>query len=87
MVINLHINENLKNFIYDLNNYIAIYDNSLYVFNYQDLAHISKTNIILKFNNYKIEIEGNNFKINKMTKQEIKILGKINNMRFIYEED
>lgn len=86
-MINLHINENLKNFIYDLNNYIAIYDNSLYVFNYQDLMHISKTNIILRFNNYKIEIEGINFKINKMTKQELKIVGKINNMRFIYEEN
>lgn len=86
-MINLHINENLKNFIYDLNNYIAIYDNSLYVFNYQDLMLISKTNIILRFNNYKIEIEGINFKINKMTKQELKIVGKINNMRFIYEED
>lgn len=86
-MINLHINENLKNFIYDLNNYIAIYDNSLYAFNYQDLMHISKTNIILRFNNYKIEIEGINFKINKMTKQELKIVGKINNMRFVYEED
>lgn len=85
MVINLHINENLKNFIMDLNNYISLYDNCFYAFNYQELIHVSKTNIILKFNTYKLEIEGNDFTINKMTKQELKISGKISNMRFSYD--
>lgn len=85
MVIILHINENLKNFIFDLSNYIALYDDCFYAFNYQELIRVSKTSIILKFNTFKVEIEGNDFIISKMTKQELKINGKISNMRFTYD--
>jgi len=82
---NLHIKDSLKNFLFDLENFITIYDNHLHVFNYMKLNKLSDTEIILKFDKFKLIISGINLKIKQMTKQELLINGCILKVEFDYE--
>ena len=70
---NLHIKDIIKNYLYDLNDFITIYDNYLHVFNYKRLNKIDDNEINLLLDNKEIEIKGNNLKIKKMTNQELLI--------------
>ena len=72
---NIHIKNILKNYLYDLDNYITIYDNYLYVFNYNKLNKISGKEINIILDNKEIIISGNNLLIKQMTKQELLITG------------
>ena len=83
---NLHIRDNLKNFLYDLDNFITIYENNFHVFNYQKLDKLSEKEIIFTLTTSKVKINGLNMKIKQMTKQELLIIGKIIKVEFIYEE-
>ena len=51
MMNNLHIKDNLKNFLYDLDNFITIYDNNFHVFNYQKLDKLNDKEIIFSLEN------------------------------------
>lgn len=82
---NLHFSENLKNFLYDLNNFITIYENTLHVFNYSKLEKLSEKEIIININNKIVNISGHDLKIKQMTKQEILIKGNIVKVEFSYE--
>lgn len=85
MVIKMHINDTLQNFLYDKEYYITIYDNCLYAFNYLKLEKVSNSKIILKFNNFDLLIIGSEFLITKMTKNELRIKGIITKMEYNYE--
>ena len=86
MMKNLHIRDNLKNFLYDLENFISIYDNNFHVFNYQKLSKLSNTEIIFTMHNMIVKLNGINLKIKKMTKQELLIMGHFTKVLFEYEE-
>lgn len=79
---NLHIKDIIKNYLYDLNDFITIYDNYLHVFNYKRLNKIDDNEINLLLDNKEIEIKGNNLKIKKMTNQELLITGLIEKVEF-----
>lgn len=81
---NIHIKNILKNYLYDLDNYITIYDNYLYVFNYNKLNKISGKEINIILDNKEIIISGNNLLIKQMTKQELLITGIIMKVEFSY---
>ena len=81
---NIHIKNILKNYLYDLDNYITIYDNYLYVFNYNKLNKISGKEINIILDNKEIIISGNNLLIKQMTKQELLIIGVIMKVEFSY---
>ncbi len=81
---NIHIKDILKNYLYDLDNYITIYDNYLYVFNYIKLNKISGKEINIILDNKEIIISGNNLLIEQMTKQELLITGIIMKVEFSY---
>lgn len=83
---NLHIRDNLKNFLYDLSDFITIYENNFHVFNYQKLDKLSDSEIIFTLKSVKIKINGIFLKIKQMTKQELLITGKITKVEFSYEE-
>lgn len=85
MVITMHINDTIKNFLYDQKYFITMYDEVLYVFNYINLLKINKDEIILEFKDFKLIIWGMNFYITKMTKNEMKIKGIINKVEYKYE--
>ena len=82
---NLHFRESLKNFLFDLENFITIYENSLHVFNYDKLDKLSENEIIINLIDKKIKINGSNLKIKQMTKQELLINGTILKVEFLYE--
>ena len=84
-MISLHINETLKNFLFDLNYFITIYENCLYAFNYLKLEKVTNTEIILKFEKFNLNIYGSEFIITKMTKNELRIKGVINKLEYKYE--
>ena len=81
----MHIKDNLTNFLYDQNYYIAMYDNYLYVFNYLNLDLLTNKKIVLKLEKFKLLIKGENLFISKLLPQEIFIKGKIENIGIDYE--
>ena len=81
----LHIKDNLKSFLYDLDNFITIYDNNIHVFNYLKLNKLSSEEICLQMDNYEIKISGVDLTIKKMTKNELLIMGKFLKVLFNYE--
>ncbi len=81
----MHIKDNLTNFLYDQNYYIAMYDNYLYVFNYLNLDLLTNKKIVLKLEKFKLLIKGENLFISKLLPQEILIKGKIENIGIDYE--
>lgn len=82
---NLHFKDSLKNFLFDLDNFITIYENTLHVFNYKKLEKLSSDEIIIYLDNKIINIKGTNMKIKQMTKQELLIKGVILKVEFLYE--
>lgn len=82
---NLHFKDSLKNFLFDLDNFITIYENTLHVFNYKKLEKLSSDEIIIHLDNKIINIKGTNMKIKQMTKQELLIKGVILKVEFLYE--
>lgn len=82
---NLHFRDSLKNFLFDLDNFITIYENSLHVFNYKKLDKLSDNEIIILLEDKFINIKGKNMKIKQMTKQELLIKGVILKVEFLYE--
>lgn len=82
---NVHISESLKNFLFDLDYFITSYENVLYVFNYQDLELLTDKEIILSIANFKLKIVGSDLTIKKMTKKELKIIGTIMKLEYVYD--
>ncbi len=78
----MHIFSNLKNFLYDNDNFISIFDNKIYLYNITKIDNISSNLIILYFNNKKIEIKGNNFIPIKSLNKEILFKGNIESVNF-----
>ena len=81
---NLHFKSFMKNFLFDLDNFITIYDNNLHVFNFIKLNKLSESEIIITLENKTIKIIGNNLKVKQMTKQELLINGLLEKVEFVY---
>lgn len=85
MMKNLYFKESIKNFLFDLNNFITVYDNFLHIFNYEKLVKLSEKEIIVNLDNKKVKIEGFDLLVEKMNKQELLIRGTILKVEFSYE--
>lgn len=81
----MHIKDNLINFLYDKNYFIALYDNYAFCFNYKELLCLKKDVIILQMPNFKLTVDGDNLFITKMMQQELLIKGKIFKVSIQYE--
>lgn len=81
----MHIKENLINFLYDQEYYIAIYDKYIYCFNYEELISLKSDAIILKMPKFQLKIKGTDLFITKMQKSEILIRGVITSVGIDYE--
>lgn len=82
----LHTFENLKTFLYDQDEFIAIYKNKIHIFSYIKIQHFSIDYISILFANFKLNIKGENLKIINMQESEMIIKGIINNLEFKYEK-
>ena len=84
---NMHFKYNIKNYLYDLDDFITIYDGHLHAFNYNKLVKLSEKEIIIIFSKYRINIIGNDLKVKIMTKDEMLINGNILKVEFLYERE
>lgn len=82
----MHTFENLKTFLYDQDEFIAIYKNKIHIFSYIKIQHFSIDYISILFANFKLNIKGENLKIINMQESEMIIKGIINNLEFKYEK-
>lgn len=81
----MHIFNNIKNFLYDNNNFIAYYNDNIYFYNIIKIDCLSNNDIIVFFNDKKIEIKGTNLIPKKCLNKELLIHGQIESVRF-YEK-
>ena len=71
----MHILANLKNFLYDNENFIALFNNKIYLYNITKIDTLNCNKILVYFNNKKIEINGLKLKPIKCANKEILIEG------------
>jgi hypothetical protein len=78
----MHIWTNLKNFLYDSEDFMAYFNGQLYFYNFIKISKISATKIILKFKNYQVTITGNNLTPIKCLTKELVLKGEIESVDF-----
>ena len=78
----MHIFNNMKNFLYDNDNFIAYFNNKIYLYNIIKIDNISNNNIIVYFNDKRLEITGNKLKVNRCLNKELLITGIIESINF-----
>ncbi len=78
----MHLKDNLTNFLYDKNYFLAFYENYLYIFNYLTLDLLTDTKIILTLEQFKLIIQGKDLFIKKMLPHELLLQGQITNLEF-----
>ena len=81
----MNMKDNIINYLCDKNYLICIYDNYIYIFNYSSIKNINSKKITLTFNNFILEISGQHLYVKKLTKYELLIQGKVNNIGKLYE--
>ena len=78
----MHIWSNIRNFLYDNDNFIAIFNDKIYLYNIRKIDNLTPENIIVFFDDRKIEIKGNSLKPNKCLNKELLITGNIESVKF-----
>ena len=73
----MHIFSNIRNYLYDNDNFIAILDNRIYIYNIMFINDISSDNLIVSFKNKRISIIGNEFKVIRSENSELELIGNI----------
>ena len=71
----MHIFNNIRNFLYDNDNFIAILDNKIYLYNIVSIKDISNTKIVVLFDKRIINIIGEDLKVIKSSNGEVEISG------------
>ncbi len=73
----MHIFNNIRNYLYDNDNFIAILDNKIYIYNIKFINEISNNRLILLFENKKVSIIGDDLKVIRSQSSELELIGKI----------
>ena len=80
----MHIFSNIKNFLYDNNDFIAYYNNSIYLYNFNKIDTLNNNEIIVLYDHKKISIKGINLKVSKCLNKELVVNGSLESIN-IYE--
>ena len=81
----MHIYSNIKNFLYDNENFIAYFNNKIYLYNIIKIDSLTTNSIIVYFKDKKVEIIGKSLKPRKCLNKELLISGFIERIIF-YEK-
>ena len=73
----MHIFNNIRNYLYDNDNFIAILDSRLYLYNIKFINEISESKLIVSFENKRIIIIGNELKVIRSENRELELIGNI----------
>jgi len=77
----MHINNILKNYLYNKNEFITWYKNEIYIFGLEQVESLCSKKIVVKLLNFYLEVLGNNLKITKCSEKELIINGEINEIK------
>ncbi len=78
----MHIFNNIRNFLYDNNNFVAILDNRIYLYNIKSIKEITNSKMMFVFNNKVINIIGDNLKVVRSENKELELSGTIKEVIF-----
>jgi len=78
--------KNMLSFIYDKDYCICNYKNKLYIYKYKKIINFNSKEFIIDVLEKQIIIKGLDLKINKLTREELLIEGKINKV-FLEDKD
>ena len=78
----MHIWSNIKNFLYDTDNFIAFFQNKLYIYNIKRIETLTDSKIVVHFENKKVVIKGKYFKPYKCLNKELALEGQIESVNF-----
>lgn len=73
----MHLWANLKNFLYDTDDFMAYFNNKIYLFNFVNIISMSNKEIIIQFKTKKLIIKGTDLKPVKVLQKEILFTGTI----------
>ena len=80
----MHIWNNIKDFLYDNNDFFAYYNNYIYLYNFKNIIDISDSVVSLMFSDKKIVIKGNGLCCVKCLDNELVLKGFMESVN-IYE--
>lgn len=78
----MNIFNNLKNYLYANDNFIAYFNKKIYLYNFKTINTLTSSLIILSFSDKQVLIKGKNIRPIKMQPKEILIEGEINAIEF-----
>jgi hypothetical protein len=78
----MHIWANLKNFLYDSEDFIAYFNEQLYFYNFIKIKTITATKVVLNFKNYQVIVIGSNLVPQKCLAKELVLKGNIESVDF-----
>ena len=77
----MHINNIVKNYLYDNNEFLLWDERQLYVYGINHIILITDTLIKLDLINNQLQITGNNLKVIKTNEKELILQGEINDIK------
>ena len=78
----MHIANALHDFLYDKEYFITYYEEKLYIYGYEEVYLISSETILLKIRSSTLKISGENLNVKQITKEELFVEGKINEIAY-----
>ena len=78
----MHIWNNIKDFLYDQNNFMAMYNKTIYIYNFNRLVTLNNKNIIVIINNQEVKITGDDLKVLKCSNNEIIVQGNLKEIKY-----
>ena len=77
----MHINNILKNYLYNKKEFITWYNNEIYIFGLEQIESLCSEKIVVKLLNFYLEVLGNDLKITKCSEKELIIGGEIDEIK------
>ncbi len=87
MVSSMNIKNNILNYLCDKDYVVCLYEDCIYVFNYVYLEEFNDNRISVNLVDRRVIISGSKLLIVKMTKEELLIRGKIENLKVEYKNE
>ena len=81
----MNILDNIKDFLYGKEYFLAIYEDNVYIYNFSELPTINNTTIIIKLSDKNVNIRGDKLRVVRLLDKEVVINGVFNNIEVTNE--
>lgn len=79
----MHLYETINNFLLDKDFFISIIKSHLHLYGFEQVLSMQEKEIKVSFPSFVLVVEGYNFKVLKLTKNELLVLGIVDNLRIV----